>query len=62
MTTFTITFIDKGNANNGQNPPSPPFPVLITPFLDIAFIDAEATGFINEAATGAIVPPGNSPS
>ena len=41
LTTFPWTFIIKGNFNNGRNPPSCPFP-------DIAFINEEVTGCINE--------------
>ena len=44
LTTLSRTFIIKGNFNNGRNPPSCPFP-------DIAFINEEVTGCINEKKT-----------
>ena len=58
-----ITFIIKGNANNGRNLPLFPFPV-------IAFIKEETEDCINgetisaikEAAIGAIIPLRNPPS
>ena len=54
-----IAFTIKGNANNGRDPPSCPF---MSPFSDIAFINEEATGCINEAATGIIIAPRNTSS
>ena len=51
---FPRTFIIKGNANNGRNLFSCPFPAFLTPFQDIAFINEEATSCINEEAIGAI--------
>ena len=42
--------IIKGNTNNGRNPPSCPFPALMTRFPVIAFINNEATGCVNEEA------------
>ena len=54
VTPICRTFIIKGNANNGRNPPSCPFPTLMTPFPDILFINEQATGFINEEAIGVI--------
>ena len=44
---FPKTFIIKGNANNGRNPPYCNFPALMTLFSDIPFINEEATGCIN---------------
>ena len=38
------------NANNGRNPTICPFPALMTPFPDIAFINESVIGAINEAA------------
>ena len=55
MNLFPIAFIIKGNANNGRNPLSCPFPALATPFPDIAFINEETTGCINKEAIGAII-------
>ena len=54
MTPFPRTFIIKSKANNGQHPPFCHFPILMTPFLLIAFINEEATGCINKEAIGAI--------
>ena len=51
---FPRTFIIKSDANNGRNPPSCPFPALMTPLPDIAFIIEEDAGCINEEAIGAI--------
>ena len=62
LTPFPRTFIVKGNANNGIIPSSCPFLVLVAHFPVIAFINEEAKGAINEAATGAIIAPINSPS
>ena len=64
------TFIIKVRASNGKDPPSCPFPVLLTPSLVIAFTNEEATGCINEkaivaineAAIDAIIAPRNPPS
>ena len=39
-------FIIKGNAINGRNPPSCPFPVHMTPFSDITFINKETINAI----------------
>ena len=50
LTPFARTFFIKGNANDGRNPYSCPFPA-------IAFINEEATGCINQAAIGPIVAP-----
>ena len=53
---FSRTFIIKGNANNGRNPPSCPFPDMV--FINekaIGCINEEAIGAINEAAIGAII-------
>ena len=47
LTPFARTFFIKGNANDGRNPYSCPFPA-------IAFINEEATGCINEEAIGTI--------
>ena len=49
-----IVFIIKGNAKNSRNPPSCPFPVLMTPIPYIAFTHEEVTGLINGEAKGAI--------
>ena len=49
-----IVFIIKGNENNGRNMPSCPFPALMIPFPDKAFINEQVTGFINEDAIGSI--------
>ena len=38
-TLFRRTFITKGNANNGKNSPSRPFPALMTPFIVVVFIN-----------------------
>ena len=54
-----ITFIIKCNANNEQNLPSCPFPALMTPFPNKAFINEEATDCINEEAGVAILAPRN---
>ena len=54
LTPFLRTFIIKGNANNGRNPPSCSFPAIMTPFLVIAFINEEAMGSIYEEAIGTI--------
>ena len=70
VTTFPRTFIIKGNANNGRNPPPCSFPALMNPFAVMTFINEEdtgcineeATGAINEAAIGAIIAPRNPPS
>ena len=70
VTPFPRIFIIKGSANNGIIPPSCPFPALVTPFSDIAFINEEtigcnnekALGTINEAAISAIIAPRNPPS
>ena len=67
---YHLYIIIEGNTNNRRIPPSSPFPALVTLFLDIAFINEEATGCIseeaidaiNEAAIGAIIVPGNLPS
>ena len=48
VTLFPRTLITKGIANNGRNPSLYPFPALMTPFPDIAFINEEATGCLNE--------------
>ena len=48
---YLITFIIKGNANNGRIPPSCPFLALMTPFSDIAFINRKATVCIIEENT-----------
>ena len=51
MTPFAdMAFIIKSNSNNGRNPPSCPFPTIMTHFPDIAFINEEAIGASNEAA------------
>ena len=63
VTPFPRTFIIKGNANNERNPPSCTSPV-------IAFINAKATGCVNEeairafneAVIGSIIAPRNPPS
>ena len=48
MTPFPpIDFNTKGTAKNGRNPPYCPYPALITPFLDVAFINEEPTGAIH---------------
>ena len=60
---LVIAFIIKGKTNDGRNPPSCPFPALMTPFPVIVFINEEATDcineealdVINEAAIGAII-------
>ena len=70
VTPFSRNFIIKDNANDGRNLPSYPFTVLMTHFLDIAFvnekargcINEEVIGTINEAAIGAIIAPRNPPS
>ena len=49
-----IAFITKTSVNNGSVPPSCHFPVLMTPFLFIAFTNEEATGCISEEAIGSI--------
>ena len=49
---FPRTFIIKGNFNNGKNSSS-------CPSRDIAFINEEATGCMNEAAIGASIVPRN---
>ena len=51
---FPRTSISKGNAINGRNSSFCPFPTLMTPFPDIAFINEDSTGCINEKAMGAI--------
>ena len=63
------SFSENFNVNNERNPPSCPFPVLMTPFSDIAFISKETLdcinkdtiSAINEAAIGAIIAPTNPP-
>ena len=63
MTHFPRTFIIKGNANNGRNLPSCPFPVIgIINEEATGCINEEPTGAINEAATGAIRAPRYPPS
>ena len=70
LTPFPRIFIIKSNANNGRNPPSFLFSNPMTPFPDIAFINDEINGCINEeaivaideAAIGAIIAPRNPPS
>ena len=54
VTLFSRTFIIKGNADNGKNPLSYSFSILMTPFPVIAFIKNEGTGCINEEALSAI--------
>ena len=54
LTPFPRTFIIKGNASNGRNPPSCPYSALMTPFPVMAFINKEATDCINEESIGAI--------
>ena len=44
VTPFPRTFVIKGNANNGRNPPFSPFPALMTSFSGIAFINDETIG------------------
>ena len=46
----------KGNINNGTNPPLCPFPALLTPSPDKAFINGEVTGCINEENIVAMLP------
>ena len=50
-----MAFIIKSNINNGINLPSCPFPTLVTPFPDIAFINQEAAGCISKKGIGAII-------
>ena len=60
VTPFPRTFITKGNANNGRNPPPCPLPAIATPFCPFpplvtpvkVFIKEEATGYINKEVTG----------
>ena len=59
MTAFSRIFIIKGNANNRRNQLSCPFPILMTPFPVIAFINEEPIRAVNEAAIGAIIAPRN---
>ena len=54
LTLCPRTYIIKGNANIGRNPPCCSFSDLMTPFPAIAFINEEATGCINEEVIGAI--------
>ena len=49
---FSRTFIIKGSANNGRNPPSCPFPV-------VAFDNKKAIDTINEGTIGTIIAPRN---
>ena len=56
---FPGTFIIIGNANNGRNPPSCHFSVLVTLFPVIAFINEEAIDAMNEAAIRVIIAPRN---
>ena len=62
-----VAFIIKGNANNGRNPSYYPFPVLMIPFPDKAFINEKATGCVYgkvviEAAIAAFIVPRSLPS
>ena len=57
MTPFSKTFIIKGYANNGRIPSSCPFHASMTSFPDIAFINEEDTGCINEDVRDAINEP-----
>ena len=43
-----MAFIIQVSANNGRISPSCPFPALLIPFLDIAFINEGPAGCINE--------------
>ena len=54
-------FIIKGNANNGRNPPSSPFPFSLATINEEATgcINVESIGTINEPAIGAIIAPIN---
>ena len=57
-----VAFIIKGNANNGRNPSYYPFPVLMIPFPDKAFINEKTTGCVYrkvviEAAIAAFIVP-----
>ena len=63
LTPFPRTFIIKGNANNGRNLPSCPFPVIA--FIneeEIGCVNEETVYVINEAAIDAIRTPRNTPS
>ena len=63
VTPFPRTFIIKGNGNNGRNPLSSPFPLIV--FINeeaTSSMSEEATGAINEAAIGATVASRNPPS
>ena len=67
VTSFSRIVILKRNANNGKIPPFYPFPILMTLFSDIVFINEENTSCIeetfidaiNEAIIGAIITPEN---
>ena len=58
---FPNTFIIKGSANNGRNPPSCPVKKFIKEEV-VGCINEEAIGGISEAAIGAIIAGRNSPS
>ena len=60
-TPFPKTFTIKGSANNGRNTPSCPFSTLLTLFPVEAFINEEATGWINEDVICSIKDPGIGP-
>ena len=62
-----VAFIIKGNANNGRNPSYYPFPALMIPFPDKAFINEKTAGCVYgkaviEAAIGAFIVPRSLPS
>ena len=62
-----VAFIIKGNAENGRNPSYYPFPVLMIPFPDKAFINEKTTGCVYrkpdiEDAIGAFIVPRSLPS
>ena len=54
LSSFHMTFIIKGNANNGRNLSSCAFPTPMTLFPNIAHINKEGIGCINKEAIGTI--------
>ena len=54
LSPFSRTFINKNNTNNRRSPSPCPFPALLTLFPVIAFLDQEATNYVNEEAIDAI--------
>ena len=54
LTPFPRTFIIKGNADEGKNSPSCPFPALMTSFPDIEFLNEETTSCISGKVIGSM--------